>query len=100
MTFSSNCLANTSRKLGNYLLIILSPYGVKEGFTAGRVYEILHVYPGGGGHSENILVGCALAHKKGGFRCGHSLKKGGITCPKKGEGFFRIGLVKKEGLRN
>ena len=28
---------------------------------------------GGGGHSENILVGCALTHQKeGSYRCGHN----------------------------
>ena len=33
----------------------------------------------GGGHSENTMLGCALAHPKGGgdLRTGHSQNKGG-----------------------
>ena len=43
----------------------------------------------GVGHSDNILVGCAMAHKKGGggLRSGHIPKKGVLgagTNPKRG----------------
>ena len=55
----------------------------------------------GVGHSEYILVGCALAHK-GGLMCGHNPKGGGVlgTCTVRKSEFLGTYLVQREGIRN